>query len=223
MKTKSELEQEVAKFDKVIKLSPNNHAAYNNKAKALAQLGNYDEALKCYNKAISLSEGKKPGYFVERGKLHVSMGQIESAIKDIEQAGKLPGDGTTEIYVKTTMKDVQKLRSLLEGIDKLVASGQMNKALADIMKNHIKVTAGNSVQIGAQNARIKDIEEVLSSVARKEDVSKALEKLDEKVEKQEVALRDGGVYDKAAIKQGFDSLNSILSYMLIVRHSTGLL
>ena len=46
--------EEVACYDKVIKLTPNHYIAWFNKATDLARLNKYEEAIACYNVAIKL-------------------------------------------------------------------------------------------------------------------------------------------------------------------------
>jgi Tfp pilus assembly protein PilF len=95
------------KFEAVLKMDPNFAEAHNNLAYVLRKQGEdkYKEALKHYNKAITLKPQMAQAYMY-RGVLFVQMNQPDKAKKDLETLQKLNKKLATELeYVLSKGKE----------------------------------------------------------------------------------------------------------------------
>jgi tetratricopeptide (TPR) repeat protein len=75
-------------WNKVIALSPQSHAAFNNRGNALGQLGQHLEALASFAKAIQLKPGYGPAY-AGRGNAMRQLGKLDAALADFTKAIEL--------------------------------------------------------------------------------------------------------------------------------------
>uniref|UniRef100_A0A6C0JPP7 Tetratricopeptide repeat protein n=1 Tax=viral metagenome TaxID=1070528 RepID=A0A6C0JPP7_9ZZZZ len=70
------------------------------------------DALECFDEAIRLNDSKNPIYLVERGKLHIEMGNKDLAIVDVNTINELPEDWKTDsingTYVKLALESIIK-------------------------------------------------------------------------------------------------------------------
>ena len=153
----TELEQSIAKYDRLIKRNPGSDNTYCLKAEALVKLGKlqqndkacYEQALACYNKAIEL-DSENATYLADRMKLHVLMGCPGLAVEDMRKIKELPkAEGSMEIYMENTMNDIGSLDAIQDTIKELQASGKIDEKLAGILEKHTRVTANLVVQVGA--------------------------------------------------------------------------
>ena len=71
--------------DKFAKKNPNDSTAYNNRAVARYELGDYKGAVKDYDKAISIDPDFAVAYY-NRGKAKYAIGDHKGAIKDYDKA-----------------------------------------------------------------------------------------------------------------------------------------
>jgi len=86
----------IADFDKAIKLDPKKSSAYNGRAEAYREIGEYDRAIADYNKALKLRP-KWAMVYNSRGLAHKKNGQSDKAIADFRKAAKLD---TTKYHYK---------------------------------------------------------------------------------------------------------------------------
>ena len=81
----------LANYDKALSLDPGYVDAYVRKGVTLQDLGDCDEALKCFNLAAALSAPNFKIYY-NRGKNHLLCGRTEQAVADFDKAVSLkPG------------------------------------------------------------------------------------------------------------------------------------
>ncbi len=81
----------LANYDKALSLDPGYVDAYVRKGVTLQDLGDCDEALKCFNLAAALSAPNFKVYY-NRGKNHLLCGRTEQAVADFDKAVSLkPG------------------------------------------------------------------------------------------------------------------------------------
>ena len=83
-------EDVLAYFDEAAALNPDFHEAWNSRGIALRDLGRYEEALACYDKAIEI----KPDYFVwdNRGDVLRNLGRYEEALASYDKAIEIKPD-----------------------------------------------------------------------------------------------------------------------------------
>jgi tetratricopeptide (TPR) repeat protein len=72
-------------FDKAIALDPENTSYYYERAFALADTGNYAEALADMNKAMSMDTDSKVPYLIARADFYNQLGQFSKALADCEE------------------------------------------------------------------------------------------------------------------------------------------
>ncbi|MDO1447224.1 tetratricopeptide repeat protein [Rhodocytophaga aerolata] len=72
-------------FDKAIALEPENTSYYYERSFAWADTGNYAEALKDMNKAMSLDKETKVPYLMARADFYNQLGQFDKALADCEE------------------------------------------------------------------------------------------------------------------------------------------
>ena len=97
------------KFEQALKYAPELAEAHNNLAYVLRKQGerNYKKALTHYNKAIALQPTMAEAYMY-RGVLHVQMGQMNDAEKDLKRLYELNANLAKELkYVVQTKKEKQ--------------------------------------------------------------------------------------------------------------------
>jgi len=74
----TKIENDIAKYSKIIEKNPSKHQAYDLKGRALMQINRLEESLECYNEAIKLESGNKI-YLAQRAKLYGLTGQADKA------------------------------------------------------------------------------------------------------------------------------------------------
>jgi len=133
---------------------PSNHRAYNNRGNAYLAMGQYDAAIKDYDKSIAL----KPRYanaYDNRGKAYRAEGRYDEAIRDYDKAIKLKPDfedafeGRSEAYVA---KGQQGL--VIKDLDKAIA---LNPSDAKAYNKRGKIYGGE----GRYDEAMKDYEQAI--------------------------------------------------------------
>ena len=84
-------------WEETVKNSPDSSRAYNNRGNAYGKKGQYDQAIKDFNRAIEL----KPDYveaYINRGNAYNEEGEYEQAIKDYSKAIELEPDAADAYY-----------------------------------------------------------------------------------------------------------------------------
>lgn len=102
-----ECDKAIEKYDKAIKIDPNNAIVYNNKGIALKTLGEHEAAIEEYDKAL----GVDPNYalaWYNKSSVLAPMGNKDDALKNLEQAIKLD-----KLYIESarTDKDFDSIRN----------------------------------------------------------------------------------------------------------------
>ena len=72
---------------------------YSSRGQVRAEMGNYEEALKDYDKAIELNHSSIPIYYFLRGNVKYNLGQYKDALEDYNKCLELD-DSYTEAYEK---------------------------------------------------------------------------------------------------------------------------
>lgn len=67
-------------YDKALKIDPNFFEALNNKGNALRQIGKYNDAIKCFEKAISLDD-RDPQLWINLGVTYYTQQKEKKAIE----------------------------------------------------------------------------------------------------------------------------------------------
>lgn len=87
-RTRIQIQEIIADFDKVIELSPRMPFAYYNKGVVLAEAGDNTSALSAFNQAIDLKHDLGEAYF-NRGYIFMQLGQREKGAESLSKAGEL--------------------------------------------------------------------------------------------------------------------------------------
>ncbi|HJD59485.1 MAG TPA: hypothetical protein LFW20_02250 [Rickettsia endosymbiont of Omalisus fontisbellaquei] len=164
MLTIANLEDEIKGCDIVLNDNPNDHEEYHTKARALRNLGilkddpsYFVKALECYDKAIELSK-KEPIaiYFIDRGRLHVEMGNNKQAVYDMQKVNEIPKQKKSifDMYVTQTMDSIAELTSVKSTIEELTEKGEISVALAEALTKHLEVTNQLVVNVGAHGEKL---------------------------------------------------------------------
>ena len=82
------LDQMIADWDEVIKLSPKNMYAHYNKGNIYMLQGDYTSAISCYSHAIELKPDLAQAYY-NRGLMYLRMGNKALGVADLSKAGEL--------------------------------------------------------------------------------------------------------------------------------------
>ncbi|MBP7189831.1 MAG: ankyrin repeat domain-containing protein [Rickettsiaceae bacterium] len=160
--------------DVLLKKNPKDHNAIYNKAVAYSKLFELvekdskdakdyaTEALKCFDKAIDLTEAQNRRYLVRRAEFYVKVGKNESAIADIQAISnnKEPyADRSEEMDVRNAVRKIKDAVGNIENAD-------INRAVAEpLVPNYPR-------NISTKNAKelIKDIESSISGGSEFEDL-----------------------------------------------------
>ncbi len=78
-------ERAAASYDKALELEPNNTALLNNKGKALANLGRFDDAISCFRKSLDINASNLESMNLEAIALSQGLGENSQAIAIFDQ------------------------------------------------------------------------------------------------------------------------------------------
>lgn len=85
------------------------------------QAGNFEEAIKLYNKAIEMDNNNNGGFFAERGRCKRELGDLDGAIEDINEALKLSQDGWIYGERGVTYRKIGNKKAALEDYKKALS------------------------------------------------------------------------------------------------------
>ncbi len=85
---KKAIDDIIADLDTTIKLSPRNAFAWYNKGNMLVKRGDYAEAIKAYDSAVSIKSDLAEAYY-NRGYIYLKTGNRQAGIADLSKAGEL--------------------------------------------------------------------------------------------------------------------------------------
>jgi len=77
-------------------VNPRYEVAWNNKGNTLARLGHYEEALRCYEKALEIDPNYR-GSWVNKGYVLAKLGRYDEAAKCADRALRLGGRARAEV------------------------------------------------------------------------------------------------------------------------------
>ena len=100
-------EEQIAAYDKAIRLDPNHYSSYNNRGNAKSNLKRYGEALSDYSEAIRLKKDTPMPYY-NRGHVKHSLQQYEDAIADYDEAIRLKSDYHEAYHNRGLSKELLK-------------------------------------------------------------------------------------------------------------------
>ena len=111
--------QKFAFFQEAIDEDPGYSDAYNAWGSALVSLGMIDQAIEKYREAIRLNRSSSSA-FRNRAIAYRSRGDLELAIADFEQAGRLNPTAQTFYDLGSTLIDLDKLASAIKAYDQAI-------------------------------------------------------------------------------------------------------
>lgn len=127
-------------------------------------LNHGQEALKCLDKAVALTNSQNRLYLAERSKAHAKMGNNDLAVADLAAISALPkvsdGDETIEdIYTRNTVNNIAKLEGIRNIVKSLKVKGKISPELAKVLDEHAKITSDLVVQVDEQHGRLNNIDD----------------------------------------------------------------
>ncbi len=149
-----EYQSKLAIWDSTVLNCSLNHRAYNNRGNAYLAMGQYDAAIRDYDKSIKL----KPWYanaYDNRGKAYRAEGRYDEAIRDYDKAIKLKPafedayEGRIEAYVAKGQQGV-----VIKDLDKAI---ELNPSDAKAYNNRGKIYGGE----GRYDEAIRDYEKAI--------------------------------------------------------------
>ena len=93
--------KEIEYYSKCLKLDPKNADAWNNKGVALEKLGRYEEAIRCFDKALEIINSEKDeSVWFGKGFAFYNLGRYEEAIRCYDKALKIDPEDEVGWYIK---------------------------------------------------------------------------------------------------------------------------
>jgi len=120
-----EMEKAIKETEKAIEIYPKYDLAYSALADVYFQLGEFDDALNSYKKAISLKED--PEYYFDMGNVYYKMGKLEEALNQYKKVIELSPNATnTYLVIANTLLDLKKFTESKTYYDKVLEMDYYN-------------------------------------------------------------------------------------------------
>jgi len=120
-----EMEKAIKEIEKAIEIYPKYDLAYSMLADVYFQLGEFDDALNSYEKAISLKED--PEYYFDMGNVYYRMGTLEEALNQYRKVIELnPNAANTYLAIANTLLDLKKFTESKTYYDKVLEMDYYN-------------------------------------------------------------------------------------------------
>ncbi|HEY9551860.1 MAG TPA: tetratricopeptide repeat protein, partial [Prevotella sp.] len=146
-----------------IAINPNDDEAILNKANGLFSLGNYEEALKYYDRFTQLCPDEETGE-IFKGITLVNLNRPEEAVEHLKRAEQLAdkkSPNLNEIYreLAFTLSHIERLSEALGYVDKINAPEEADKADVNVLKGHLLL----------ENGRLEEAQECFTAAMTQTD------------------------------------------------------
>lgn len=128
---RTEYEEALEIFDRVLAMNPQISEAWNNKGVALFYLGRAEEAIACYNQSLTV-DPENLDALRNKGLVLRSLGDLEGALQAYDSVLQKGGDAVDLEAMATVLADMGMLEEALSCLYKALQTGPKERIEAEI-------------------------------------------------------------------------------------------